>query len=100
MAYYALTLCLDINMPTCITARNKAAEARFGGYQVVHSALGLPEDQVGQLDALRAEYGAHFDFNEDRYPTVEQERAFLIRLQALVPQFVATLGSDFSIEVE
>lgn len=99
-AYYALVLCLDINMPTCITARNDGAKSRFGGYQVDYAALGLPADIASDLRAMREEYGKLFDFEQDLYPTVEQERDFLARLQAMVPRLEAALGPDYSWEVE
>lgn len=100
MAYYSLALCLDINMPACITARNKATQDRYGGYQIDYAALQLPTDIAETLTAMRAEYGRLFDFEEDRYPTVEQETEFRARLEALVPKLQAALGPDYAFEVE
>ena len=100
MSYYALALCLDINMPTCITARNKATQQRYGGYQVTYDALQLPADIADELTAMRAEYGKHFDFEQDLYPSVEQETAYRKRLEDMVPRLQAALGADYSFEVE
>lgn len=99
-AHYTLALCLDINMNTCITARNQAARSRFGSYQVDHAALGLPAELVDELTTLRAEYGKLFDFETGAHSTIEQERAYFARLEALVPKLLAVLGPDYEFEVE
>jgi len=99
-AYYTLALCLDINMPTCITARNPAARSRFGGYQIDYAALSLPAVLVEELTTMREEYGKLFDFETGAHSTVEEERAYLARLEALVPKLLAVLGPDYEFEIE
>lgn len=87
-------------METCITARNPEARSRFGDYPVDYAALSLPDELIEELTSMRAEYGKLFDFETGAHSTVEEERAVLARLEAVVPKLRAVLGPDYEFEVE